>query len=145
MNKSDLLDELRLEVGLAYDYARDRDDFIGRIGRALFEGAWRNITISIYFVEKEEKIRPVHYFGNSMMLGREGTFGEGWLKVCRSGKPIVLKRDRDQTILLPVREADGVKHILSLRISADIYVLTEQDFVFAEELSRFIEAKGKLL
>ncbi|PYZ97834.1 hypothetical protein CR205_04365 [Alteribacter lacisalsi] len=145
MNKSDLLDELRMEVGLAYDYARDLDDFIGRVGRALFEGAWRNVTISIYLVEDETRIIPVHFFGNVMSLGNSGGFGEGWLKVCSRARPVVLKREKNQTILLPVREGGKVRHILSMQISSNVYVLTEQDLFFVEELVSFIEAKGKLL
>ncbi|WP_026690087.1 hypothetical protein [Alteribacter aurantiacus] len=143
MNKSDLLDELRLEVGLAYDYAKDEKDFIGRVGQAIFNGAQRNVVVIVYKVD--ESVRPVHILGTKEDLGKERMFGFGFLGMCGKKSSVVLKEGKKQTLLIPVTKKGKVSYIFSIRISTDVYPLTNQDLLFTEELANFIEAKGKFL
>ncbi|MBM7095977.1 hypothetical protein JSY36_09435 [Bacillus sp. H-16] len=145
MNKSDLLDELRLEVGRAYDYALNHEDFIGRVSRAIFDGAMKNIVVIVYKADAEGQVSPVHLYGTKESLGKECMFGLGFSGMCGMKSSVFLKEGKKQTILMPVTNKNRLSYIFSLRISTDLYAITDQDLLFTEELANFIEAKGKLL
>ncbi|WP_096435591.1 hypothetical protein [Alteribacter populi] len=144
MNKSDLLDELRLEVGRAYDYAVSQQDFIGKVGQAIFDGTKRILTIVIYRVDCQ-KVKPLHFYGNSFVLGGDGHFGDGALNICLANRSVILRQDNKQTLHIPICDDGKIRYIFSLKISAAYYTVTEQDLLFLEELSRFVEVKRKLL
>ncbi len=54
MKKSDFLDELRLEVGLAYDYAQNRDDFIVRVLKTIHTISKKKGSLSIHSFDNGE-------------------------------------------------------------------------------------------
>ena len=143
--KSDFLDELRLEVGLAFDYANNHEDFLEKVLNAIYLSVDEKCMISIY------KPLPNGGFERSLVLGnigktkKEEFMGAGFFSLCNMKASLILKKDGIQSTVAPIYSSSKLEHILAITVVEGVYNLTEQDLYFMDELVRFIGVKYEIL
>lgn len=139
MKKSDFLDELRLEIGLAYDYAHDRDDFMVRVLKTIHAYARRKAVLTVH-TNRSGGYRLTYALGMKGLSRKEEIFGTGFLTDKLQAITYV-RKGRDQVLFLPIYECGKVVYLLSIRLIDSDYLFSKQDMIFAEELAHFIETK----
>ncbi|MCR6095891.1 hypothetical protein HXA34_13030 [Salipaludibacillus agaradhaerens] len=140
MKKSDFLDELRLEVGLAYDYANNQDDFIVRVLKTIHAYKKKKLTLTVHAYDKGQ-FRLTYALGIKGLSRFEENFGHGFLMVDRIHALTYVRKFQDHAMFLPIREKGKLVYIITIRLFNSNYQVTKQDMIFAEELIHFIEAK----
>ncbi|MCD8509232.1 MAG: hypothetical protein LRY73_04645 [Bacillus sp. (in: Bacteria)] len=91
MRKSDFLDQLRLEVGLVYDYAVSKEDFFRNVLYKIYELVGKKCVIAVYKPDIK---------GNYLMefvIGKNKTeevrpFGLGFIHFCSNQTSVVVKK-----------------------------------------------------
>ncbi|WP_147802447.1 hypothetical protein [Alkalicoccus halolimnae] len=140
MKKSDFLDELRLEVGLAYDYSKDQEDFMVRILKTIHVRARKKVTLSIHsYVNNKLKLK--YALGIRGLTKEQDYLGLGFLFPDRMKMVTYVQRGRDYVLFLPIYEEEKLKYVLSIKLIDSNYKVTRQDLIFAQELIQFIQAK----
>ncbi|WP_280769133.1 hypothetical protein [Salipaludibacillus daqingensis] len=140
MKKSDFLDELRLEVGLAYDYAENRDDFIVRVLKTIHAISKKKVSLTIHSY-LHGKYTLKYALGIRGLTKEQEQFGLGFLFANRLRSISYVRKEQNQVLFLPVYENKSLVYIISLRLIDSDYQFTKQDMIFAEELVHFIETK----
>lgn len=141
-NKSDLLDEMRMEIGLSYDYAQNRDDFIIRILCAIHDISNGCAMIHLYRYERDGFKRLIYHFDAQNNQDVKSDI-KGYQRLAESGHLVVTERNGQQIFLIPVVEGGRIQFLIEIILSGRNYEVTEEDFIFAEELVHFIKAKGR--
>ncbi|UCZ51881.1 hypothetical protein LGQ02_13560 [Bacillus shivajii] len=142
MNKSDLLDTLRLEAGRAYDYSSDSDDFIKKVVHAIYKNSGKICNVSVYEFNKKN-----HSYDSMFVLGdkkekRKQPFGLGFIDLCSLKTSFYLNNNGEQVTMAPVYEGKRLKFVLAFYVCEDVYKITSEDIEFIDELIRFIEARN---
>lgn len=141
MRKSDFLDQLRLEVGLVYDYAVSKDDFFRKVLYRIYELVEKKCTITVYKPMGEGDFCKEFVIGKSREK-KTPPFGLGFLHLCSSNISVLVKKKNDQVILSPIYGNGKLEYILVCNVNSSSYFFSEQDMQFVDELIRFIEAKN---
>ncbi|WP_096189279.1 hypothetical protein [Evansella halocellulosilytica] len=142
MRKSDLLDQLRLEVGLAYDYSANSTDFMKKVLNAIYTTVNKKCMISIYqYNQHSNTYRRTFLLENGERTNTKEHFGLGFIKVCHLQASILLKKNGEQATIAPVYEDGILKYAICFNILESDYPITNQDLEFVNEVVRFIEAK----
>lgn len=141
MNKSDFLDELRLKVGLAYDYAENRDDFIVRVLKTIYTISKKKGSITIHCYHQGEYVLK-YALGMRGLSKEQVQLGSGFLFANRFRSVSFVRRGENQVLFLPVYEKKSLVYVISMRLINSNYRFTKQDMIFAEELVHFIETKS---
>ncbi|AOM83318.1 hypothetical protein [Salisediminibacterium beveridgei] len=141
-NKSDLLDEMRMEIGLSYDYAKNRDDFIIRILSAIHDISNGCAKVHLYGFERNGLKRLIHHFDsqNNENIQPDTT---GYQRLAEYGHLVVTERNGQQIFMIPVIEGGRIHFLIEIILADEHYEVTDEDFIFAEELVHFIKAKGR--
>ncbi|WP_041581834.1 hypothetical protein [Salisediminibacterium selenitireducens] len=144
MNKSELLDVMRREVGMSYDRAVDRDDFLVRIMDAIHLLTGERATVSAYEYDT--------YGNNQLFYQRTSRRGqktplhfEGWTGLSEAGHIMCMKRNDCLNVMIPVMKDDRIHVRLTISIETADYEVTIEDFIFCEELIYFIQSKRSRL
>lgn len=145
MEKSDFLDELRLKVGLAFDYANNHEDFLKKVVQTLYSIVGHQCMITVYEPSSDAGLKKRYVLGNIEQSGKTDFPGEGFLSVCGIPSSLVFTKDGIQTIAAPVISFGNVEYVLVFTVSKQSYSLSRQDYVFVDELVRFIGAKHEVL
>ncbi|PTL37500.1 hypothetical protein [Alkalicoccus saliphilus] len=140
MKKSDFLDELRLEVGLAYDYASSQEDFIVRILKTIHTVAKREAVLTIHSLQNE-KLKLTYALGIRGLTKKQELFGQGFLFPDRLQMVTFIQKENDQVLFLPIYDRGNLKFVISVKLMNSNYKITRQDIIFAQELAQFIQAK----
>ncbi|SDN23548.1 hypothetical protein [Alkalicoccus daliensis] len=140
MRKSDFLDELRLEIGLAYDYALNQQDFIMRILKTIHAVAKKQITLTIHSY-KNKKLELSYALGIRGLTREQELLGQGFLFADTMKMVTYVQRGRDHVLYLPIYDKDKLLYIISIKLMDTDYVVSKQDIIFAQELIQFIQAK----
>lgn len=139
-NKSHLLDELRLEVGLVREQVHTLSSFYIGVTRKLASRMTNRCSVSIY--EATEKAFKMKVCAGPCYLKNTIPFGEEILStVAIRGELVFLVDDQMQKVFLPFYRQHHLLGILSFHIPKDTYEVTEDDFVFIREIGRFIEVQ----
>ncbi len=143
MNKSDILDELRLEVGLVPEYANTLREFytgvVQVLGKDINE---KDYTVSIYET-KESSFQLISSSGKPHHPILE-TFGEGLLSLCAiRGKVSTYPIENYQSVIAPFYSGHHLLGMLIVDLPTNEYEITDEDFIFMREVSRFIEVQQK--
>ncbi|WP_100404622.1 hypothetical protein [Bacillus solitudinis] len=142
MDKSELLDELRLEVGAVPDYARTLHDFYKGIVEKLVSRMNDRFTVCLYETTNRAFVLKVS-------AGREidkkyVPFGEGALSLAAiRGEILYLRNPEIQSLYIPFYFGHHLLGQLVFQAPLELYELTEDDFVFVKEISKFIEVQYK--
>lgn len=144
MNKSDFLDELRLEVGLAFDYAKNKDDFVQRVLRGIYSYLEKTVDCSLNVYEMSEKgTLNIKYSIGSKKETKENQFGFGLINQTSLQTRVLLELDHKQILLVPIREEDVLKYVFKLQLNNYSHTYTNDDIDFINEVVRFIEVRQK--
>lgn len=140
MKKSDFLDELRLEIGLAYDYALNHQDFIIRILKTIHAVGKKQITLTILSY-KEGELKLSYALGIRGLTKEQELLGQGFLFADKMRVVTYVQRGRDHVLYLPIYNGDELLYIISIKLMDSDYIVSKQDIIFAQELIHFIQAK----
>ncbi|MBU9711275.1 hypothetical protein [Evansella tamaricis] len=141
MKKSELLDELRLEVGLAYDFAKDQEDFLKKILHAVYTLSKKRCLLSLYTTyENKLDMKLIFQLGRPKGTEKE-SLGIGFISLCHLKSIVLLKKGDHKVILAPIFSDNFLKYVLAFRAYNTTYHFSGQDIEFINELIRFIEAK----
>ncbi|PYZ93293.1 hypothetical protein CR194_08855 [Salipaludibacillus keqinensis] len=143
MNKSDFLDELRLEIGLAYDYAKNRDDFVVRVLKTIHAISKKKVTLTIH-TYKENQLSLIYALGIKGLTEKQKQFGIGFLFGSQLHAVSYIHKDRAHVLFLPIYEQEELVYVITIRLIDSDYKFTKQDMIFANELVHFIESKRSL-
>ncbi|MFA9557301.1 hypothetical protein ACERII_08365 [Evansella sp. AB-rgal1] len=137
MKKSDFLDQLRLEVGMVYDHAKNKEDFFLKVLYTIYQKLDDNFVITVYSPLNSE-------FKRNYVLGKRRKEAEDWLgfiSLCEMRYSVLLKKNKNQVIFAPVHYIGTLEYIISICAYDNQYNFTQQDIDFVDELTRFIEVK----
>ncbi|NJP39194.1 hypothetical protein [Alkalicoccus luteus] len=140
MNKSDFLDEMRLEVGLAYDYAVSQEDFMVRILKTIHAAGRKQAVLTIH-QNTDEGLKLKYALGIRGLSKKQETLGQGFLFPESLQMASYVKKGRDQALYLPVYAGTQLTYMISVKLIDSAYHISNQDLIFAEELIQFIQAK----
>ncbi|WP_017727134.1 hypothetical protein [Halalkalibacterium ligniniphilum] len=142
MDKSQLLDELRLEVGTVPDFANTLTDFYNGIVQKLARPMETNFAVSIYEAGESAfyRIASVGLAPFSFKV----QFGKGLLSLTAiRGKLQIVQNQYRQTVVSPYYEGHHLIGQLVVSIPIAEYVISEEDVIFLKEVTRFIEVNKK--
>ncbi|MDG5789479.1 hypothetical protein QA612_18635 [Evansella sp. AB-P1] len=139
-SKSQFLDELRMEVGLAYDYSSNKEEFLEKVLRTIYHAGVNHCILAVYSPMTNGGFKREFVLGETM--ARKGKrFGFGFISLCSFRGTVLMKKNGNQIILAPIYEEEKLAYVISLNISASAYLITQQDIDFINELVKFIEMK----
>lgn len=141
-NKSDLLDEMRMEIGLSYDYAQSRDDFIIRILGVIHDISEGRARVHLYKYFSEGK-RQLIYQCDKHQKQEAQEDAKGYQRLAEAGHLVTTDKCGQQIFLIPVIEMERIQFLIEIFLFDEYYEVSEEDFIFAEELVHFIKAKGR--
>ncbi|MBU8906745.1 hypothetical protein [Desertibacillus haloalkaliphilus] len=138
MNKSDLLDELRLEVGQVLDYAQSLTEFYRGIVWTIGEHLTEGFAVGLYISH------PPHFelcsSVGEVSPGRFERFGEGMLSISAIRSHLLVQETASRNcIISPFFEGHHLKGFFVIETPKMEYPLTEEDIIFVKEVTRFIE------
>ncbi|WP_100373354.1 hypothetical protein [Bacillus sp. FJAT-45037] len=140
VDKSELLDELRLAVGSVPDYAKSLTDFYHGIVFKLVSEKVTQFSVSLYEV-KETEFAQVTFAGLPPSEG-DVPFGEGLQSIAAVRGEIVFEMDDDnQFIIAPFYKGHHLIGQLFFEIPHTTYTVSTDDLIFIKEVTRFIESK----
>ncbi len=142
MKKSDKLDELRLEVGMVADQVDTREKFyigiINTIGNHLPIG----FGVAIYNCVDG-------FFINFISCGKITEkkyvkYGDCMFSICSiRGKVTIHTEEGSIKAYAPFYDGHHLIGILFIECQDENYKVTEEDFIFLEEITRYMEVKGR--
>ncbi|OIJ09750.1 hypothetical protein BKP35_14760 [Anaerobacillus arseniciselenatis] len=141
MNKSDKLDELRLEVGMVADKVNTREDFYSGIINIIGSHLPVGCGVAIYGCDNG-------YFSNIVSYGKVNEkkyskYGDCMFSVCSiRGKVTIQTEANSIKAYAPFYDGHHLIGILFIEFQTVNYKITEEDFIFLEEIARYIEIKG---
>lgn len=142
MNKSDKLDELRLEVGMVADQALTRMDFYFGIINSLGKHIPDKFAVAIYYCDEYFFSRIANY-GDLTEKKRE-KFGDGAFSICSiRGKVVINNEYGRYKAYAPFYEGQQLIGVFYVECSDCNYEVTDEDLVFLKEIIRYIEIKGQ--
>ncbi|WP_209123700.1 hypothetical protein [Alkalihalobacillus sp. BA299] len=138
MDKSDLLDEIRLEVGLVTEYANSQSEFyhgiIEAFGKYIIEG----YSVGIYLTD-DISFQLVSSVGSISYETKE-FFGHGHLSLCAiKGHISTIDLGYSIRLFAPFYENHHLIGILVFHLPKMKYQITEEDLIFVQEICRHIE------
>ncbi|MBU9720502.1 hypothetical protein [Bacillus alkalicola] len=141
MKKSELLDQLRLEVGLAFDYASSETDFFKKVLQAIYRVTEKCFKLSLYITYNDGLDMKLLYHLSSNDEYNKQVFGFGFISLCYLRATILINVKDNQMIFAPIFSNTQLKYVLGIRTMNEQYSFSTQDIEFIDELIRFIEAK----
>ncbi|WP_078554953.1 hypothetical protein [Bacillus alkalicellulosilyticus] len=142
MDKSQFLDELRLEVGLVPDYAGTIQEFYKGVIQALGKNTIEGFSAGIYIVT-DYVFCLIEQVGKGLFMERE-KFGSGELSKCAiRGETTIVQYHDTNSIMAPFYDGHHLIGIINIYIPVHRYDISEEDMIFFHEVSRFIEAQQK--
>ncbi|MFC0558764.1 hypothetical protein [Halalkalibacter alkalisediminis] len=141
MDKSKLLDELRLEIGRVRDQVQTLSSFYVGI-TSKFANLMQNNLSSIAIYETTEHAFIMKVCAGPCYIERKVPFGESILSsVAIRGKIIIEEDVHLQKVFLPFYKNHHLLGIVVGHIPKESYTITEDDLVFIKEVGRFIEVQ----
>ncbi|MED4173421.1 hypothetical protein P4631_13370 [Halalkalibacterium halodurans] len=137
MDKSQILDELRLQIGCVPDSASTLTDFYVGIVQVLTDPL-DDLCAAIFLTSANAFHKIVSEGG--VPFTDQVRFGESLLSVVAiRGKLQCFFTSQDQTIISPFYNGHHLIGQLVIVVQASRYKVTEEDLIFVREVSRFIE------
>ncbi|CAM3962085.1 hypothetical protein [Alkalicoccus chagannorensis] len=141
MKKSDFLDDMRLEVGLAYDYAESREDFMVKVLQTLYHSGGQEMSLTIHKWEGGRK-RLFYALGMNRLTKKQETLGNGFFFPGSSRMVTYTSCHGSHALFLPVfSEREELQYVITMKLIDSAYKVTRQDMIFVQELLQFIQAK----
>jgi hypothetical protein len=141
MDKSNFLDELRLEIGLVRDQVQTLSSFYVGITRK-FANLMQNRLSSVSIYETTDTAFVMKVCAGPCYVERLVPFGESVLSlVAIKGKLVFIEEDNMQKVFLPFYRKHHLLGIITGHIPKDSYQITEEDLIFVKEVGRFIEVQ----
>ncbi|MBB5172234.1 hypothetical protein [Texcoconibacillus texcoconensis] len=146
INKMDCFDHLRLQVGLAFDYANSEEIFIKSVARTMFEESKKWFLVHVFQVGEvafENLLPQDESMGYLMNYER---FGEGCLSLHAIRGDIEVRNEKEhQVVYLPIYHGHHLQYIFVLYVNKQGPSICDDDRSFFQEVTRFIEKKSKAL
>ncbi|PRO64768.1 hypothetical protein [Alkalicoccus urumqiensis] len=143
MKKSDFLDDLRLEIGLAYDYACDQEDFIVRIMNVIYAAGQRNNSLRVYQCSGTSR-RLIYSIGREREKTRKAEFGDGFLFGDRENIISHVQRGQETVLHIPIFDKEKPAYLITFCLHSSEYTISRQDMIFAQEIVHFIESRQSM-
>lgn len=131
-----------MEVGLVGDYAINLHEFYNGVVRAMGERLTNDFAVALYKTE-DAKFQLVKSSG-LLSVSHCERFGEGPFSLCaiRSRTIIHPKGDRNR-VISPFYEGHHLRGLFMIECPARKYQINEDDLIFINEVTRFIENNHK--
>ncbi|MFC0470580.1 hypothetical protein ACFFHM_08740 [Halalkalibacter kiskunsagensis] len=140
MNKSNLLDELRLEIGLVREQVQTLSSFY--IGIIKKFGNFMNDNSSVSIYETKETFFHLKACSGPSYLNTTIPFGESVLSlVAIRGRLVFQVENEMQKLYLPFYKEHHLLGLIVFHLPTKSYQVTEEDFIFIREVGRFIEVQ----
>jgi L-methionine (R)-S-oxide reductase len=140
VNKSDKLDELRLEVGMVADQTSTRHDFYLGIVNAIGRNIPQQFGVAIYLCHQNKFIKLGSY-GN-ISEKKIVKYGEGMFSICSiRGKVVIENKYGKQRLYAPFYNNQELLGVFYAECQDPMYEVTEEDLVFIKEITRYIEVR----
>ncbi|MFN7251003.1 MAG: hypothetical protein ACK4M9_09450 [Anaerobacillus sp.] len=144
MNKSDKLDELRLEVGMIADRVSTRHEFYLGIINTIGKHLPKRFGVAIYLSQNGQfsyLIGTKHISEKKLVK-----FGEGMFSICSIRGKVTIDSEEGKTkAYAPFYDGHHLIGILYVECQNAEYIVSDEDQIFLHEITRFIEVKGKYL
>ncbi|MCM3759290.1 hypothetical protein M3212_00675 [Alkalihalobacillus oceani] len=138
--KSQLLDELRLEVGSVREKVQTLASFYIEITRKLARRMSKQLSVSIY--EATAGAFKMRVCAGTSYLNRVIPFGDNILStVAIRGRLVFQMEGQLQKVFLPFYRSHHLLGILIFFVPQDTYEITDDDLAFIREIGRFIEVQ----
>ncbi|RXI98160.1 hypothetical protein DS745_17620 [Anaerobacillus alkaliphilus] len=142
MNKSDKLDELRLEVGMIADRVSTCNDFYIGIINTMGNLLPHQFGVAIYNCSNGYFSHFIGY-GN-LSEPKVVKYGDGMFSICSIRGEVTIHKSQGKTLAYaPFYDGHHLKGILLAECQDARYDVTEEDIIFLEEISKFIGEKGR--
>ncbi|OLO40732.1 hypothetical protein BTR23_04465 [Alkalihalophilus pseudofirmus] len=141
MDKSAMLDEIRLDVGLVSNYAKTQYEFYYGIIQAFGKSMLKGHSAGIYKTNEGyfELITSVGEDLEDLYEERE-KFGQGYLSICAiKGQFYTIPLGSRIRIFAPFYEGHHLMGVLVFNVPQSEYMITEEDRIFLREICRHIE------
>ncbi|SDG93177.1 hypothetical protein SAMN05192534_10151 [Alteribacillus persepolensis] len=134
MNKSELLDEMRLEVGRAQDQAMTLDEFYQNVLQT-FEHTWSFCDRTFILDYQWEYFNVIGLQEPKIRYDVKDTQA---MYCAIHGKTASYSTIHSNFLCTPFYHNALLKGILVLKVNTESYVFQKEDVVFLEEVSRFL-------
>lgn len=142
VNKSDKLDELRLEVGMIAEKVNSLSEFYIGIINTIGNRIPKSFRLAIYQC-KNGYYSLFSSFGD-ISEKKHIKFGEGMFSICSiRGKLTIENRLGIIKAYAPFYDGHHLIGVLFAECQDYNYEVTDEDQVFLQEITRYIEVKGK--
>ncbi|MEC2072944.1 hypothetical protein [Alkalihalophilus marmarensis] len=143
VDKSQLLDELRLAVGSVPDYARTLPDFYRGIVHKLVSKMDQQFSVCLY-TAGEANFTQAAFAGVTPCEEAVIPYGEGLHSIAAIRGEMIFEKEADkQYIIAPFYKGHQLIGLLSFQIPREFYEIGEDDLIFIQEVTNFIEANYK--
>lgn len=142
MNKSDKLDELRLEVGMVAEKMETLENFYAGIIETIGRQTPSYFAAAIYLCDN-------YFYSLTNGVGKISEnkfvkFGDGTFSICSIRGNITLSIEKGiQRAYAPFYNGHHLIGILLFECPVLSYEVTDEDLIFLEEITRFIEIKSR--
>ncbi|MFB4164706.1 hypothetical protein ACE1TI_12930 [Alteribacillus sp. JSM 102045] len=138
MNKSELLDEMRMEVGLAQDYAATLHEFYIKVLKT-FEQKWNFCEVTAIYENNWDHFHVITL--REKAKGLKVPIKDSPVSHCAiHGKTSSYFTIDSTYLFVPFYTNAILKGILVLKIRPERYIIQEEDVTFLNEVSRFLGA-----
>ncbi|MCT8139087.1 hypothetical protein H1D32_16095 [Anaerobacillus sp. CMMVII] len=140
--KSDKLDELRLEVGMIAERVSTLPDLYLGVINTIGGHLTKNFGVAIYICQ-DGFFSYLFGFGN-ISEKKIVKYGEGMFSICSIRGKVTIHNQNNKTMAYaPFYNGHQLNGILFVECEEAQYIVTEEDIIFLEEISRFIEIRSK--
>ncbi len=142
MNKSDKLDELRLEVGMIAEQVSTQEDFYFGIIHTIARLLPPKFGVAIYLCFDNHFTCLVD--SGKISEKKIVKYGDGMFSICSIRGKVTIHNEVGHTkAYAPFYDGHHLVGIFYAECQDINYDVTEEDLIFLKELTKFIENKGK--
>ncbi|QOY34314.1 GAF domain-containing protein [Anaerobacillus isosaccharinicus] len=144
MNKSDMLDELRLEVGMIADRVSTCQEFYLGIINTIGKHLPHHFGVAMYRCHNGFFC----YLSGHGTISEKNTikYGDGMFSICSIRGKVTIHRELDKiSAYAPIYDGQHLIGIFLAECQDIHYEVTDEDLIFLQEITRYIEVKRKQL
>ncbi|OIJ13307.1 hypothetical protein BKP37_12470 [Anaerobacillus alkalilacustris] len=142
MNKSDKLDELRLEIGMIADKVNSRHEFYLGIITTIARHVPEYFGVAIY--QCIDNCYSIFASYGNISENLNVKFGDGMFSICSIRGKVTIHNELYATkAYAPFYNEQHVIGVLYVEVHNAKYQVTDEDRIFLQEVTRYIEVRGK--
>ncbi|SES37908.1 hypothetical protein SAMN05444126_1515 [Salisediminibacterium halotolerans] len=144
MNKSDFLDELRLHIGAAYDYANTREEFIRFMIEAVYEKTDQELSFTLSR-SSNGILTTILSLGEEKHNKEQNRLGEGFFLTDKMLSAGYINKGAEHVFYVPIPIDGRTSYFVTVQFTNHNYIYTREDRIFISEVLQFIHVKQSTL